>query len=864
MADTNAPTPSDPYRLSGETVSHYAVREVLGGGGMGVVYRAEDTRLQRSVALKFLPPAMSQDVESKERFLAEAQAASALDHPNICTVHEFGETDTGQLFIAMAFYAGASLRARLENGPLGLEETLDYGIQIASGLSAAHSAGIVHRDIKPANVVVTDGGLAKIVDFGIARVGEAQLTRTGATVGTTAYMSPEQTTGTEIDGRTDIWALGVVLYECLAGVRPFKGSYEQAVIFSILQEEPESLSSINLDVTPGIETVVNRCLKKDPSARYQEAAALLQDLKAIQSGRELSDFPKSPKRTRNFGAKKLTVAALVVVSIVLALFLGRQLASPGGASAGEVVQVAILPFANVSGDSTDQAFIDGLGYTVSATLTEMEQFVDRLSVIPAEEDDLGSQSPRDAAESLHADVLVTGSVQRSGARIRLTLNLFSAEEDRQTRSTIIDSEVTNMLAMQDSVAQVLAGLLDLELSASDVETLTAGGTSSPEAFDDYTKAQGYLLNFEIEHNVDLAIDLFQKAIEEDARYVLAYAGLGEAYWRKYETTEDPSWVELASDSVDRAVQLNNNLAAVRIIAGRIYKGTGQYDRAEQELLAALTIDSTNAFAHQQLAATYYYLNRLDEAETHYLRAVELKPGYWAFHSYLGNLYGYQGRNEEAARAYRRVIGLRPESPTGYNGLGRQYLDRQLLDSAQVWYQRATEANPDATGPTASAFASLGEIHIRRREYSEAVAMYEHSVELDSTESDFWYFLASAYEWAGDSMKANSAWQRVIEIDTRGFEVNPNDANALIGLALAYVMTGQPERGRTMLERLESIPTKFSWIQEIMAQIAEQLGERDLALRYLEEGFEIGLSPTDVQASPWLDQLRADPKYEALH
>lgn len=863
MADFNASTPSDPYQLIGKTVAHYSVREVLGGGGMGVVYRAEDTRLQRSVALKFLPPAMSQDAESKNRFLAEAQAASALDHPNICTVHEFGETDTGQLFIAMAYYAGASLRAKMASGPLSLEETLDYGIQIAGGLSAAHNAGIVHRDIKPANVVVTDGGLAKIVDFGIARAGEAQLTRTGATLGTTAYMSPEQTAGSEVDGRTDIWSLGVVLYECLAGVRPFKGSYDQAIIFSILQEEPASLSSIIPDVPPGFEAVINRCLQKEPAARYRNADALLQDLRAVQSGREPERVAEPPKQRPNPGARKLAIAGIAVVAVVFALLLGWLIASPDEASANDIINVAMLPFVNVSGDSTDQAFIDGLGYTVSATLTEMEQFVDRLSVIPAEEDDGEIRSPKDVAESLHADVLVTGSVQRSGTRVRLTLNLFNAEEDRQTRSTIIDSEATNMLAMQDSVAQVLAGLLDLELSASDAETLTAGGTTSPEAFGDYTKAQGFLQNYEDERNVDLAIKHFHLAIEKDDLYVLAHAGLGEAYWRKYEATDDPQWVPLASASAARAVELNNGLAAVRITAGRIYKGTGRYDDAERELLAALAIDSTNAFAHQQLAATYLFLDRLDEAEAHYIRAIELKPDYWGFHSTLGYLYTNQGRYEEATRVYRRVVELRPDNPLGFNSLGATYIHRDMLDSAQVWFQRAAEANPEATGLTAWANASLGDIEIRRRNFPAAIEKYEVAVRLDSTESDFWFFLAGAYVWAGEQAKATHAWRRVLEIDSAGLEVNPNDANALLGVAFASAMTSDPQRAHLTLERLESIARRAPWIQQVMAEIAEQLGERDLALRYLKEGFEIGLTPYNVEASPWLDALRNDSLYNEL-
>ncbi len=863
MADADKPVQNDPYKLSGKTVSHYAVREVLGGGGMGVVYQAEDTRLQRPVALKFLPPALSQDSHSKDRFLAEAQAASALDHPNICTVHEFGETDAGQLFIAMAYYAGESLRGRFERGPLELDDALNFGIQVAKGLQAAHNSGIVHRDIKPANLVVTTDEVVKIVDFGIARVGEANLTQTGATVGTTGYMSPEQTRGDEVDGRADIWALGVVLYEAVTGVRPFRGNYDQAVVYAILHEEPKPAKTIRPELPDEIGAVIDRCLQKDLALRYPDTDALLKDLEAVRRGDAPERQVRLPKTTTKGRIRKTAMAALVLVSIVLATLFGRSLLSPGDIAAQGVIQVAVLPFINVSGDSTDQAFIDGLGYTVSATLTEMEQFEDRLSVLPADVDEVETLTPREAAESLNADVLVTGSVQRADNRVRLTLNLYDAHIDSQTRSAILDNESTNMLALQDSVAQMLAGLLDIELSASDQETLSAGGTSSPEAFDNYTRAQGFLLNYEDERNIDLAIQHFEQAIEADPRYVLAHAGLGGAYWRKFDASGDPVWMERAAKSSERAVELNPNLAPVHVAAGLVYKGTGRYDEAENEFLRALDIDSTNAFAHQQLAATYFFLSEFDRAETHYLRAIELKQGYWGFYNTLGYLFNNQGRHEEAARMYRRVIDFRPDSPAGYNNLGYQYLHLEMPDSARVWFQQAAEADPDATRPTAWAYANLGEIHVRRREFAEAVSFYERAVRLESAESDFWYFLAAATYWAGDSSRAAEAWQRVIELDTQGLEVNPNDANALIGLAFSFAMTGNAERGRLLLNRLDDIPTETLWIQVAMAEIAEQLGERDLALRYLEEGFSIGLTPNSVEESPWLDTLREDPDYNAL-
>ena len=265
----------DPYQIKGTTISHYRVLEKLGVGGMGVVYRAEDTQLDRIAALKFLPPHLHADDQAKARFIAEAKAASALDHPNICTIYEIGETDTAQLFIAMACYDGQTLKEKINNGTLGLEETLEIAQQMARGLSKAHGGGIVHRDIKPANVIVTHDGVVKILDFGLAKRANLQLTRTGATMGTVAYMSPEQTRGEKVDARTDVWSLGVVLYEMLTGERPFKGDYDQAIVYSILNEDPASLRSIKVALPEALEHVVSMCLEKDRAVRYPSTADLL-------------------------------------------------------------------------------------------------------------------------------------------------------------------------------------------------------------------------------------------------------------------------------------------------------------------------------------------------------------------------------------------------------------------------------------------------------------------------------------------------------------------------------------------------------------------------------------------------------------
>jgi serine/threonine-protein kinase len=553
-----------------------------------------------------------------------------------------------------------------------------------------------------------------------------------------------------------------------------------------------------------------------------------------------------------------------VAGVAAALALVAWLYTPRADGADHVRDVAVLPFANVGGDPSNDAFIDGLAYTIGATLGGMERFADRLSVLPtAEALAAGVRAPSEAARTLGADLVVSGSVQRAADRVRLTLDLYDAAAGRRLGSRILDKPMTDVLALQDSVALILASLLDLELSTAEERALRAGGTASPNAFDFYTQARGYLQHYEDEQNVDSAIRLFRRALAVDSSYALAWAGLGEAYWRKYDATRAPEWADRAAEAAERAADLGGNLAPVRVTLGMIYKGTGRYEAAERELRRALALDSVNAFAHQQLAATHYYLGRPDSAEAAYRRAIALKPGYWAFYNNLGFLYDAQGRHEEALGPYRRVVELRPDNPWGYNNVGAQHHALGQLDSAVVWYRRASEANPGATGPTVLALKNLGEIHTQHRDYERAMAMHERAVRLDSMDSEGWAFLAGAAFLAGQPERAEAAWRRMIALDARTLRVNPNDEDALAGLAVGYARTGQPDRAREALQRMATLPQRRVGITLDMAVAYEVLGDRARAISYIREAFDQGLPPAAVEMSPALEALRVDHRYHTL-
>ena len=384
---------------TGVRVSHYEVIEKLGGGGMGVVYTARDTGLDRLAALKFLPPHLSANAHARARFIHEAKAASALDHLNICTIYEIGETDDGQLFIAMACYDGLTLKKKIKNGALSLDEALGIAVQMARGLSKAHGKGIVHRDIKPANVMVTSDGVVKILDFGLAKMADVQLTKTGTTMGTVAYMSPEQAQGEAVDARTDVWSLGVVLYEMLTGARPFRGDYDQAIIYSILHEDPTPMTEGNPGLPEELDHVVAMCLEKEASLRYPSADDLLTDLEVLTQSSGSGSASRSTtsaalramqRRGARLPRKAMLAGAGLVAALVLLLMLTplrQALFNPSGsadASAGR--HLALLPFTYTGEANTDDTFIEGLMLTTASALAQMKPYAETpLRIVPVSE-----------------------------------------------------------------------------------------------------------------------------------------------------------------------------------------------------------------------------------------------------------------------------------------------------------------------------------------------------------------------------------------------------------------------------------------------------------------------------------------------
>jgi serine/threonine-protein kinase len=851
----------------GQDTGAYRIVEKLGNGGMGVVYKAYDTRLDRSVALKFLPPHLSAHPAAEQRFIREAKAASALDHPNICTIYEADATDDGQRYIAMAYYAGETLKAKITRGPLPVEEAVDYALQIADGLSCAHGAGITHRDIKPANVLITKAGVAKIVDFGLARGPESSLTKTGATMGTVAYMSPEQARGETIDARTDLWALGVVLYEMLTGERPFRAGNEHATLYAIQHEQPAPLSDFRSDVPYALQEAVMSCLEKDPEARPPRADTLQVNLsrarraaseKRIHAGRAGRNTPPLSSRARPW-----------TVGVLIALLFGLSAwwltaSHPESLSGSEAIpaekHLVVLPFTNVGGDAANQAFSDGLMETLTNKLTQLERLQGALLVVPATEIRAdGIASARAARETYGVNLAVTGSVQRTGDSVYVTLNLVDTRTLLQLRSDEVTEPTSDMATLQYSAVSKLMQMLNVELQPEAREFLAEGETTMPDAYDFYLQGRGYLQRYENPENIDTAIGMFERALAEDSLYALAYAGLGEAYWHKYTTTSDAQWVARAVEYCQRAVAINDQLAPVHVTLGIIHRGTGEYEQAVEKLRQAVALDAHNANAYRELGHAYEMLGLANKAESAYQRAIQLRPSYWGGYSYLGVFYYNQGRYEEAAAQFRQITQLSPDNVRGYSNLGGAYLHLERWTDAREAFERSLEVEPNF-----DAYSNLGTLyHFYEADFTDAAQMYEKALELDDRDYQIWGNLASARYWAGDHEKARHAYQRAIRMAQAKRDVNPRDSEVLCDLAMYHAMLGEQTRARAPLERAKALVTDVDVMFSI-GIVYEQLGEREQALEWISKALENGYSPGLALRSPTLQELREDERFERLN
>lgn len=850
-------SPSDA--AVGRTVGRYRIAEAIGEGGMGVVYRAEDPDLGRDIALKVLPPHLHADDTARQRLVREARAAASLDHAHVATVHEVGESDDGRLYIAMAYYEGETLEARIDRGPLAPEAAMDLARQIASGLCAAHRARIVHRDVKPANVILVEdpeGVCAKVLDFGIAKGDDVGLTQTGESVGTALYMSPEQLKGEPVDARTDVWSLGAMLYEMLSGRRPFGGSYAAAVGYAVLHEEPAPLSQTLPD---GLADVVATCLAKAPEARYATMEAFIAALDRVgTSGAKLSTLGSVPPggQTRP-PAAGVSARGLwrwvAVAAVVVALGAAAVALWPREVQAERLV---VLPFRASGPDAEPLA--DGLVEAVTHKLSRLVPLRDRVRVVPASEVDDG-MTPSDAHDRLGATLVVEGTVAVEGDVVRVSIGLVEVDSDgaSQSETRQLDDASGQAFALQDAAALGVAEMLRVEIGADARDDLAVGGTEDPEANARYLRGRGVLRGQQSEDDLMQARRLFDEAIERDDAFALAYAGRAEAEWQLYRRTDDVAWADRALASGQRALSLDDNLPEVHVAMAVVYQGRGEYGEALRALELALDADPENSEVFRRQAKVYADMGNAPAAQRAFERAIELAPDYWRTYNSLGVFYLGEGENAKAEAEFRRALDLDPINLSLLLNIGvAAWQEGRVGVAADAW---ADVLRLDSTH--AGAARNLSTARLYTRDFAGAVSAAEHAVSLQPDDYDAHAALAEALWWSpGGRERAAQEYEAAIRDGRQNLAVGRSPF-VLMTLAHAFAATGRTDSARVYLDELErDLAPEAAHVQDayVIGLAYEVAGERADALRWLQSAVSRGFGRAQIARSPWLSDLREDP------
>jgi serine/threonine protein kinase/Tfp pilus assembly protein PilF len=644
--------------MIGETILHYKILEKLGEGGMGVVYLAEDTKLERKVAIKFLPQQISSNSEERERFKIEAKAAASLNHPNIATIHAIEEVDN-QMFLVMEYIDGIELKEKINNEKIETDIVIKIATQIAEGMSAAHKKGIVHRDIKSSNIMLTRDPIAKIMDFGLAKIrGGTELTKVGSTVGTIAYMSPEQARGEELDQQSDIWSFGVVLYEMLCNKLPFKGNYDQAIVYSILNEEPESVYSIKNDLPDKLVKIVKKLLEKEKTVRYQTMDEVIRDFNdALKMGKQTDKEDKTKS-------------------------------------------IIVLPFENISPDQDTDYFGEGLAEELIVNLTRLKE----IRVIPRTTAIKYKNTTKDAkliGKEVEAGYVMTGSVRKFQENLRISVQLIDALNNTQLWAETYKGKLADVFDIQENVSKQIVEALKIELTPAQKKVLEKKKTANAEAFDLCLRAKGFMYKM-TKNDVNIAIELFQKAIEIDPDYAAAYAGMGEGYSHLFHSYErgNPEILDLAIETSLKAISMDASLSEAYASLAQAYLHKESMDKALESGHKAIELDPNNFIGYWILGRIRYSTKKDNEAIELFEKVIKLNPEFYTAYSDIRMCYERLGNKDKLNETIQRSLKFYPEYLTRHPDDARAHVFYAMdlavakqFDKAKIEADKAIKLNP---------------------------------------------------------------------------------------------------------------------------------------------------------------------------
>jgi eukaryotic-like serine/threonine-protein kinase len=866
---------------SGDRLGRYEILGCLGAGGMGEVFRARDPTLGREVALKTLPDELAGRPERLERLAREARALAALNHPNIVTLYSVEEAD-GRSFLTMELVEGQTLDEAIPKRGLALETFFALAIPLSDALAAAHERGVVHRDLKPSNVMVTSEERLKVLDFGLAQrapiwgseiaeeASTEEFTEPGRVVGTLAYMSPEQLEGKPADARSDIFALGVLLYQMLTGDHPFRGGTPVETTSSILRDEAQAVTLKRPDVPRQLWRIVRMCLEKSATARYQSARDITNELAALR--REMSadrivassggaapeamrEWAPPPPRRFSWGAPLWTVGLLAVaVWLMGPSVLDRIAREP----MPDTPIVAVLPLTNATGDPGNDHL--GLGFS--------ESLISRLAGIPSvtvvsrgaiAEYALAPAGRERIARDQGVTFLVDGSIQRINGRLQVTINLVDAQRAIVRRSWEQEGSLEGLFDLQRRLAVDVGRGLMLTLSEADQRRLESPLSESVLAFNDYSRARLLLQRPDRPGHLDRGIELLEQAVGRDSTFALAHAALGEAYWTGYRLRREPEWAERAIAAAERAARLDPDDPEVSRALARIYEGTGRREEAFALLSGVLERQPFSDDGWRFLATLLEREGRDEEALAAAERALSIRPVFWRNHAQLGFLYFQAGRFAEAAEAFRGASDLQEDNSWVLEGLGAALQAQGDLQGAMAAFRRATELGPGRN----VAHANLGLIHYWEGDFALAAAEYERAIRIAPNVARYHYFVGRAYHRLGRDDEARSAFERAVEICAAELELNPQDSAAHSLYAASEARLGRVEEALSRAARAVQIAPGSSEAHFRAAEVLMIAGRQEEALAALEVALDHGLGVEEVRRDPDWDPLRGQPGFQVL-
>ena len=837
----------------------YTIVEEVGAGGMGHVYKAIDRNLGKTVALKLVRPAAAGQGLARERFRRELALAQAVTHPNVCRVHDLGEVE-GALYISMEFVEGQTLDDLIQSvGHLSAKQTVALGRQICAGLQAIHERGIVHRDLKPGNIMVDRSGHAILMDFGLAfHQGTDRLTGAGSVLGTLAYLSPEQARGRTTDHRSDLYGVGLILFEMLTGKHPPGDESSVPLALRDADERCPAPSRLVSDIPAALDTIVLRCVEREPERRFPSAADLETALGGAAAGLPSSSAAAPRHRSRPLRlaraskARSVTAAAACVLALA-AIWLWRTRTPAPLPPASPRPIIAVLPLDNVSKDSADEYLGVGVADSLITHLAAMPTVtvVSRSATLEQR-----GRPTRAVARDLGATYLVNGAVQRADRRLLVTLNLVRPDDSvawgKEYAGTVDDP-----FALHRQAAEGLSEALRLNLTREDRARLARAPTTSVEAFADYSRARTLLERPDVPGNVARAIDGFQAAIQKDAKFALAHAGLGEACWTLYQETKQEDAVTRARSAITEALRLDPDQPQTRFALARLYQGTGHPSEAIEELRRVSALQPNNDDAHRVLGDLLFSQGHREDGIAEMQKAIDLHPDYGENHRVLGRSYFQLGRYPEALGAFRRVTELQPDNPRGFQGLGAVYQAEGENAMALDNYRHAVAIRPDSRS-----LFNMGTLFMVQGHNKEAAAAFEDALRLEPTALRLIY-LGNTYARLGQPEAARAQYRRAAELCESMLRVNRSDAQALSLLAWAETQLGRRREAGVHLAEAVALAPSDPEVLYRKAIIHAGLGQRAEAVSALQAALEHGSSRVLARNDPDLAALRERPDFKAL-